>query len=70
MQLKATRLDFRSEDASGYAFDVTAVRDPEFGWEASVSMTTHGMVSAEAAIERLRHACEAFLRKLSAGIEK
>lgn len=69
MKLKATRLEFRSEDASGYAFDVTAVRDPEFGWEASVSMSTHGMASAEAAVEHLRHACEAFLRQMSAGIE-
>ena len=71
MKLKATRLEFRSEDASGYAFDVTATCDEQRrGWSASVTMETDGMVSAEGAIEHLRHACEAFLRQLDAGIEK
>lgn len=64
MKLKSTRLECRFEDASGYAFDVVATRDPETGWSASVEFSAHGWGAAEDAVRHLRHAAEAFLHQL------
>lgn len=64
MKLKATRLEYRFEDASGYGFDVVATRDPETGWHASVDFGAHGYATADDAVQHLRHAAEAFVRQL------
>jgi hypothetical protein len=64
MKLAANSMTFAHRGDDGYAFTVDAVRDPEFGWAASVSMRSDGMRTPEAAIKHLRHAAEAFLRAL------
>ncbi len=64
MKLKSTREEYRFEDASGYSFDVVADYDPELGWSASVTMSTHGLVSSAAAVEGLADSAKQFLRQL------
>jgi hypothetical protein len=64
MKLKATRLEYRFEDDSGYGFDVVATLEPKKGWSAAVAFDAHGYITAEDAIQHLRHAAEAFLRQL------
>lgn len=64
MKLKTTRQEFRFEDASGYGFDVVAEGDPELGWSASVTISTHGMVSAAAAVDALQPAVKQLLWQL------
>lgn len=64
LDLKASHLTFHLHDDSGYAYSIDAVYDPEFGWQASVSISSHGMSSSDAAIKHLRQAAKAFLRQL------
>ena len=64
MKLTPTRVEYRFEDESGYAFDVVASRDSETGWHASVKMASHGARTSEDAVQHLRHSAEAFLRQL------
>lgn len=65
LTLKANSLTYCLEDESGYSFTINAVHDPEWGWEASVTMTACGMKTSEGAIEHLGSAAEAFLRQLN-----
>jgi hypothetical protein len=53
LELKSTVKEFVLEDESGYSFRITAVYDPEWGWNASLSVTAHGFVEAEDAINAL-----------------
>lgn len=71
MKLSATVVvqAFEFEDASGYGYRVEATRDPEFGWDAVVSMRSGGAKTPEAAVLHLRSAAEHFLRQLN-GLEK
>lgn len=66
MNLKPTRLEHTYEmgDESGYRYTVVASYDAETGWSASVCMASHGYISADTAVEHLRHSAEAFLRQL------
>ena len=64
IKLKATRKDYSFTSESGYSFQVTAVLDDEWGWEASVSMSTQGSKECDGAVKHLAHACRAFLAML------
>ena len=64
MKLTANSMTFEHRGEDGYAFTVDAVRDPEFGWAASVSMRSDGARTPEEAIKHLRYSAEAFLRAL------
>ena len=68
LDLKSTRVTYSLHDPpeadSGYKFTVDAEQDPEWGWQASVIISTHGFKTADAAIEHLRHAAKAFLRQI------
>lgn len=65
IKLTATRVEFTMPDnGAGYTFHVVAQRDPEFGWDASVSFTSHGRATDTAAIEALRGGLEAFMRAM------
>ena len=66
MKLKATRMQYEFKDRSGYRFDVVAEETPGRGWSASVTMTSAGLVSVDAALESLRPAVEQFLKQLNA----
>lgn len=63
MELKATRLEYRLEDESGYWFDVVAEHHPDRGWGATVTMKTGGFATAPDAIDRLTLAAQAFIRQ-------
>jgi hypothetical protein len=74
MELKATRSEFELSDPSGYKFKIVAeqhvegdlhVEGDRIGtWAASVTMSTDGYTTAEAAVLRLRTAAEHFVRML------
>jgi hypothetical protein len=52
-------------DESGYRFEIDASLDDEFGWNASVYVTSHGLRTAEDAVESLRPAVERLLGMLN-----
>ena len=64
MQLKATRLEYRSEDAGGYGFDVVAEHHPDRGWSATVTMRTSGFETSQGAIAHLLYSAKAFERQV------
>lgn len=64
LDLKASHLTYHLHDESGYEYTIDAVLDEEWGWQASVTMSSHGIKTAEAAISHLRHAAKAFLRQI------
>ena len=61
-RMKATRLDYHFTDESGYRFDVAAALDDEWGWSASVTLSVHGIKTAEGAVEYLLHPARHFIR--------
>jgi len=68
MELKSTRSEFELSDPSGYKFKIVAEQHVEGdrigAWTASVTMSTDGYATAEAAVLRLRSAAEHFVRML------
>lgn len=65
LNLKTTSQEFTLENESGYKFEVKTIYDPEFGWDAYVSMSTHGFKTSEGAIDHLKGTAEWFLRLLT-----
>lgn len=67
LDLKPVHLEQTIEvgDESGYRYTITAVKDDEWGWQASVAMSSFGLTSAEAAVKHLRYAAENFVRLLA-----
>lgn len=45
-----------------YGFVVSAIYNPESGWEAHVTMSTHGARMETAAIDKLLESVQAFIR--------
>ena len=65
IKLATRSATFEVTDPSGYHFTIDASFDPEFGWAASVSMSVHGMKTAEAAVAYLKNPAEHFVRMLA-----
>ena len=64
-KFKATRHVYNFADESGYRFQVVTEHDEEWGWNAFVTMSTHGMREAEGAVHALGDSARAFLRMLA-----
>lgn len=66
LTLESTVERYEMKDASGYGYTIIARKDPEWGWQADVTMTTSGAKTSEAAVAHLRASAEHFLRQLTA----
>lgn len=64
MKLASTAMKYEHTGRDGYSFAVDVTNSERGGWDARVSMASHGYVTPEDAIKHLRHAAEAFLRAL------
>lgn len=63
---KTTRIEQHVSDGSGYEFTIVAVHDDEFGWDASVTITSRGMKHSDGAVRALRPAVARLLAMLPA----
>ena len=65
MKLEPTKVEYCFEmDKNGYKFNVTAIKDEEWGWEAQVVLSEWGKKTAEEAVKSLKRVCEEFLHQL------
>lgn len=68
MKLEPTRVECSFELAdgeTGYEYIVAAVKDPEWGWGATVTLNSHGFKTAEDAVRHLRFAAEHFVKAIA-----
>jgi hypothetical protein len=58
VKFEPTRKEFDLVDEGGYSFHVVLARDSEGGWDAHVSLGSHGYRTEEGAIRKLQTCVE------------
>jgi len=69
-KLKATRHVYNFADESGHRFQVITEYDEEWGWNAHVTMSAHGMRTAEGAVGALGDSVRHFMRMLDESVPR
>ncbi len=64
MKLQSTSSTYEFKDESGYKFTMSTSYDPEWGWSASVIMSSFGRKMEMDAVRDLKRSVEAFIEQL------